>query len=391
MRLSRDLVVIFILFTLLIGLAVASAVQNQQRAAGDNPPPYSAHSTGDLGTAALQAWMDALGYRTRRIENQDFFVADDTRVLLIIAPAFNSRFDNRQIQNIRDWVARGNTLIIADDVFFASDAFLRAWDIDLASSSDVTSTARVDQPIFGLTANAEIVLPSTTTLNVKRNDYVTYLDVNGKPALISFKPGRGTVWVSSAPYLFTNEGLRDERVAALVSALWRDVPNGSVIAFDEYHHGYTNTVANEEPNLQMLIYTTPWGWGIIFAFVVIFAYLFVNGRRFGRVLPLPRDIARRSPAEYVMSMAQLFRRAGKRHFVLQHYRRQLKRALGRPFRLNPDLPDDEFLYELARVRDDLDRDELARTLRELNQKQANERTAVKLADQAVNLMEKKRI
>ena len=112
--------------------------------------------------------------------------------------------------------------------------------------------------------------------------------------------------------------------------------------------------------------------------------MLINGQRFGRVLPLPQEVMRRSPAEYVQSMAQLFRRAGKRHMLLQHYRRQLKRSLGKPYRVNADLPDEEFVAELARYRD-VDRAELLALLRALDQRDVGERTLVKLADDAIRL------
>ena len=40
--------------------------------------------------------------------------------------------------------------------------------------------------------------------------------------------------------------------------------------------------------------------------------------------------------------------------LLQHYRRQLKRSLGKPYRVNADLPDEAFVAELARYREVLD-------------------------------------
>jgi len=126
---------------------------------------------------------------------------------------------------------------------------------------------------------------------------------------------------------------------------------------------------------------------VIFSFVVSFAYLFVNGQRFGRVTPLPQEIARRSPAEYVQSMAQLFRRAGKRHMIMQHYHQQLKRSLGKPYRINANLPDGEFVVELARYRD-VDQAALSKTLGALDQRDVSERALVKLADDAIKLRRK---
>ncbi len=59
-------------------------------------------------------------------------------------------------------------------------------------------------------------------------------------------------------------------------------------------------------------------------------------------MPLPADVRRRSSAEYVQSMALLFRRAGKQAYILQHYRKELKRRLARPYGFVP--PDDDALF-----------------------------------------------
>jgi len=201
---------------------------------------------------------------------------------------------------------------------------------------------------------------------------------------VSWVQGRGKVFVTSAPFIFTNEGLHDEGDAALVLALLNDVPRGSMAALDEFHLTSPTRQGGCAESLQSLIYCSPWGWAIIFTQVVVFAWLAVNGQRFGRVMPLPQDIARRSPAEYVYSTAQLFRRAGKKQMVLHHYHHELKRALGRPFRINADLPDDEFIAELARFRP-VDQVELARVLRALSRNDTSERALVKLADEAIQL------
>ncbi len=187
----------------------------------------------------------------------------------------------------------------------------------------------------------------------------------------------------AAAFLFSNDGLRHTSNAALVRALLPAAGQRPLVAFDEYHMGFTSGQAN----LQDLVYNTPWGWALLFTAVVVFAYLVINGQRFGRVEPLPSEIVRRSPAEYVVSMAALFRRAGKRRMVMNHYRQQLKRNLGRPYRINAALPDDEFVAELARYRD-VDREALLKALHGLAQPRASERALVRLAGEAIKLRNK---
>jgi hypothetical protein len=57
---------------------------------------------------------------------------------------------------------------------------------------------------------------------------------------------------------------------------------------------------------------------------------------------------RRSSAEYVESMADLFQRGGKRDYILKHYHNAFKRTLARKDGINPQLDDAEFVRELSR-------------------------------------------
>jgi hypothetical protein len=159
------------------------------------------------------------------------------------------------------------------------------------------------------------------------------------------KHGAGYIYLSSATYPFTNEGLGDAENAALVLNMLRRVPSGGRIQFDEYHHGFFTP-----PSTGRLLLGNPWGWAAAYAVAVIAIYLILSGRRFGRPIPLKEEVARRSSAEYIESMADLFQRGGKRAYILRHYHNAFKRRLARKDGVNPQLDDAEFVRELARVR-----------------------------------------
>lgn len=383
MRLSRDLLFFLLLFALLIGLAVISAVQRAQsdRQSQQNLIPYSTHSSESNGMLALQSWLDAAGFRTVRIENQAFRVNDDARALVVFDPYIP--INEADANSIITWVELGNTLIIAQQLPTGADPLLRALQVDLNFLDRRSTTAALEQPLQGQLRGAKINIRTVSNIVTERSDYVAYLSAEGKPLLITFPQGRGSVWFASAPELFDNDNLQQDANAALVLAMFSRVPRGSLVAFDEYHLGLVGSTPTQARTIQQLLYGTAWGWGILYTILIALAYLFVNGKRFGRAVPLPKDIERRSPAEYVTSMANLYRRAGKRGLVARHYHRQLKRLLGRPYRINADLSDEEFVEELSHYRDSLDRDGLLKTLRALARQNADERGLIKLADQAV--------
>jgi hypothetical protein len=383
MRISRDLIIVVALFAVLIAFTVVSAVrQAQQEQEMGSYAPYSTRSVLSNGTLALQKWLEAIGYQGRRIEGGSFALPAEARVLFVFPTQHG--FSEDEVQPVLRWVERGNTLVVAQEGRFGDNDRLAAQLKVRALPASYVVTATLEQPLNGVALNSPIRTQSTWALELSRDDYVEYLANGSRPMLVSWAQGRGRIFVTSAPYLFTNDGLHQEADAALVLAILNDAPRGSMAALDEFHVTSPKRQGGCAESLQSLVYCSPWGWAILFGIVVCFAWLAVNGQRFGRIMPLPQDIARRSPAEYVYSTAQLFRRAGKRRMVLNHYHRELKRSLGRPFRINADLPDEEFMNELARFRE-VDRAELSRVLRALSRSDTSERALVRLADEAIQL------
>ncbi|MGE5140267.1 MAG: hypothetical protein ACM3JD_12450, partial [Rudaea sp.] len=81
---------------------------------------------------------------------------------------------------------------------------------------------------------------------------------------------------------------------------------------------------------------------------------------------------------------RLFRRGNKRAMALEHYRRHLKRRLARPYGINPELADEEFVEALSRQRENLDRPALLHALVALDTSGIDERGLVRLAAQAAS-------
>ncbi len=377
-RLSRDTWVLVVLFVMLAAFTAFIAWrQAQLQEAEQVYTPYSSHSSRFNGTLALHEWAGALGYRVRRIENTEFRIGDDVKLLFVLSPT--ETIESGEARYILDWVKRGNVLFLADTAGFSSNGLLRALEISSDTLDTTVETHTLTQPLADTSIQA-MTGRTYAGLVTKRAEVVPYSGSSSKPVLLRIQHGQGTIWVSSAPALLANENLKDENNAKFARAILASVPNGSAIAFDEYHLGFKS--ANSDSLLNVL-YNTPWGWGLLFAGLVMFGYLVLNGQRFGRTVPVRRTLARRTPSEYVVSMANLFRRANKRGMVLQHYRHALKRRLGRPFHLNPDLPDERYLELIARMRPELDRAELAQILNGLRRTDTSEADLVQAVEQSV--------
>ena len=101
-------------------------------------------------------------------------------------------------------------------------------------------------------------------------------------------------------------------------------------------------------------------------------FLALQGRRFGRAVPLPSDRLRREPVEYIQAMANLFRRSGQRAAILKHYRDQLRRRLTERYALDPHLDDIELVKTIVFRDPTVDEAALRGLLRRLSSKQINE-------------------
>jgi hypothetical protein len=356
----RNSIFLGLLLIALSALVALSVLGGQRETAAQLP--YSSSSSGENGTLALFEWLDAIGYRPERRGAMTGGLGEPPAVLIVL-PSIETR-ESRWADDILDWVRAGGTAIVAQD----DDGFnplLRELSVTVTSLTSGGSALDVVTPLPGIDGQPKITFPFVgASLDLER-DHAVHLQTNAseKPVLVSFDEGQGKVFATTVLPMLTNDGLREEANARWARALIGDLPRGSRVIFDqtEVSIGFV-----ERPNFNQLLFTSPWGWALLLAAALLALYVIVNGRRFGRVLPLQRELARRDPSEYVVSTAGLFHRANKQALVLRHFHRQIKRKLGRRWQINPKLPDAQFAELLARAREDVKQDELLRLLQSLD-------------------------
>ncbi len=361
----RDTLLIVALFAALIGFTAYSATLQLREQEEQRGVPYSSNSANVNGTLLLHDWLVAMGNRTERLEVMPLAIPDRADVLIVLPSQF--KLTQNEVTRIERWVNNGHTLVLGTDRAAEEEhaTLLTTFDIEIDGSATYIRKATVLQPVFSDLANPV----RTNTLDFLRfNDTRVAIHVQATftqddetlPVLASFTHGKGRVIVTSAPFLFTNMSLREDGNAALVRGLFRHLPPTSVIAFEEAHRA--DAYDERDTGMMAVLTRTDWGRAVLFVVIAGFVYLAVNGRRFGRVLPLRQEVQRRRGAEYAISMANLLRRAGQRPNMAHHYARQLKLRLGRPYALGADLSDDEFVEQLRQV-SDMPNNEDLRTLR----------------------------
>lgn len=301
------------------------------------------------GALALFRWWEGLGYRVERLAYREFALDPSVDLLVVLAP--RARYSAEYAALVRDWVAAGGTLLVAESRANAgATALLEVFGLGVAPLPE-------DQPLLqGLVLQPALGNPPVERLTVPHRAIITSEEPgriaplagsNRAPAIVGMQHGAGYVYASATLDPFTNQGLRNPNHAALVLNLLRRIPHGGVILFDEIHHGF---VGQNNANLRGLLLNTTWGWAVLYASIVAMLYLLFTSRRFGRAVPLRSEADRRSSAEYLASMAGLLRRGGKRGYALAHYRNHLRRRLARAHGLSPDMDDGALVAAIAESR-----------------------------------------
>lgn len=378
MKQARDLLALVALFALLAAFTVYGPGRTP---ASEDGRRGSANSKGEEGTLGLQLWLRSLGYEARNLQYETWSVPPTAHALLMIA-AERERVTDDERDSILEWVRGGGTLIaIAERPTQAFNpnpiwSSLGATIVQAQADGEPQERAVAAQPILRAPPVTSVQVQTSQGIELEEPSFVTLLETEHGPALVGRQLDQGYVYLGVSAEPFTNRGLQRPGSGALLLNLLARVPANGVVLFDEYHHGF-----RVAPTPQSLLTSSWWGWSVLYTLLVIGLYIVMTGKRFGRPLPVRQEVARRSAAEYVVSMAQLFRRAGKRQDIALHYHTQLKRRLAQPYGFVPPADDEQFLFELARWSDvaQARRGELHQLLNRLRSPRLSEGELVQLA------------
>ncbi len=358
-----------ILFVSLVLIALLSII-TVLTAPAPTAPSLSVRNDRADGAMALQRWLQHSGYKVNEILSISKQLSS-VNALFVLEPSV--RVSDGDIRLIRDWVRKGNKLIVVGEPFSVNN-LLEPYEISLdyrilETEAIAAAAPTLLHPVFGVAA-VEVAYPITT----ERNDAVPHLFISNLPVLMSLPESKGEVWVSGVPVPFTNRGIRDEGNGKIISNLLANLPANAAIGFDEAAHGYGDETTLD---FNTWLFTTPPGWGILLSVAITLLYLALRGRRFGRPIPLPDDRLRRESGEYIHAMATLLRRSGQRSEMLKHYESQLRRRLSERFALDPNLEASALAKTVVYNDSSIDEAGLRNLLRRLRQTNVNEGELVK--------------
>lgn len=375
MKLTRDAKLLIFLLVLLVAIMVAASMGKQAKL-----PPLVSISSAPDGAKALKLWLPELGFKVNENLVSEFSPPSGVDTILMLEPAAVIASDWEQIDT---WVNEGGTLIVAGAGGGMSVAATH-FDFSTVYSLDGIQESAQNSPLASSPELTSAVNVNTDTLlTSKRSDYVIHLANKDGLIAVSFAQGKGRVVLCTSAHIFTNRGLKEDANAAFVLNLLALAEPKSTVWFDEWHHGL-RALASEEQIIgpDQWLRKTPIGNAFIFILAAVVIGLFMQGRAFGRPVPLPQEIRRRTVMEHVTAIANLNRRAGHRADVMRQYHAQVKRHLGRRYRIDPSLHDTEYVATLKKFNPSLDDEKLLKLLHGLSQPDTSEAEMVKLAAQS---------
>jgi hypothetical protein len=373
-NLSRDTkLAIGILLTLMVITALAAAQQQREQ----RNPTLSSLSSAPDGALALKLWVKALKYNVDEQVLGNFIPPKNASILFMLEPLFPTE---TELQPLDDWVEAGGTLIVIGNqygMYMLLDHYQFAFD----HLPETDGTLANETPLFASPAGLDLKnIKVRAVLQAEREDFVVLAAYGGKPVLVSFEQGKGRVILGTIAESFTNAGLKEAGNPELVLNILALARVKGTVWFDEWHHGVRSGAQILGPG--EFLRRTPVGHALLFAALAIFIVLFIQGRGFGRPVPLPQEIKRRGALEHVTGIANLSRRAAHRSAVMMQYHQQIKRKLGQRYRLDPGMDDKEYVDKLAGYNPSLQKDELLNLLKRLKRKDVSEAEMVHLAAEA---------
>ncbi|MBI4470708.1 MAG: DUF4350 domain-containing protein [Acidobacteria bacterium] len=324
-RAANDLAVLAAIAVLVIGLNLLflseAANLEEDELSGDR----SSYSSRAYGTKAFFTLLNRSGVQAVRWEDPLTGVSGrrDLSALFSIEPL--SEWSEQESAAVAEWVRQGGRLVLIGRPL--------RWPFPIDSIHLEAKPRRWSVP--------RILFPSRLTSglrNVQLTKHAVALELEGGPAiaqigdtggvlLLDMRYGDGEIILLGEPYLVANNGISSADNLILARNLVSGLRPG-LIAFDEYHHGYSSPGAGQAGSTQAIlglwryVARTPARFVVVQVALITILGLYSASRRFGRTRPGKRT-DRASSHEYISSFAQLLEGMRARSLALDHIYRGL--------------------------------------------------------------------
>lgn len=308
--------------------------------------------------SVLYGVLQALEFRVTEIEAMQPARLDRLDVLFLWK--LDEALDTQEIEEIHYFVEDGGTLIVAGD-HESLDSLLSDYGLEMRHASRPLKISR-RIPVNSIFPNHpvdEIHSNTNAAIQSMGRDMAPLFGQETDYSVVTFREGDGRVFFMSCPDIFTSFGLKDERNAMFLYNLLTTLPHRARIGLAEWHYYAFDSTETADP-LFYLLFKTPGGLGLAYIGLVVFLFLILRGRRFGKPLVV-EETHRRVSSEYVFAMTALYQKGNTRPAILKQIRDTFRLDLAARWGINSNLETTTFVEEIAK-RKPIDTDELQQLL-----------------------------
>ncbi len=389
MRSSRDLIAVLLLLALFIagGLLLGGRGPQAARLPGSETTPNPSFTNDRAsGMRGAFVWTQKLGYdpapwrqswaKLSSSENGVLLIAEPQVAEPVAALTGGGQSSDpaeltaQDAERLRRWLSSGHTAILLTSRLASSpNAATPTTDdpqtfgdaLNLIAESASPDTGRTEfaplQPVADTSGVLSLHSEAGSRLKRTQGDSLAIFGDQAGPLALVVPVGKGRLIAVADGAIFSNSHLtRSENAVFLADLLAHYGKPGGRVLFDEYHHG---DAASAEGSVWEDL-GRPLQLALIQLCFAALGLLVLLSVRFGPPVPAARGLAR-SSADYVGSLASLYRRAGASQTALETLYRQFLRDICGRLALPPDV-DLERLAAVAARRGQIDRERLRRLL-----------------------------
>ena len=314
-----------------------------------------------VNESVLYRVMRKLKFRVTKIEAAQ--PARLERLDVLFLWQLHRELDEKEIEEIHGFVEDGGTLIVAGD-HESLNSLLLDYGLEMRKASNSLETSRriPIEPIFPNRPVNEIYSSTDNAIQSSERDIAPLYGQDEDYSIVTFGEGEGRAFFISCSDIFYRNGLRDNRNSTFLYNLMTTFPHRARIGLAEDYY-YAVGSASEANPVMYLLFNTAGGLGVVYIGVIVFLFLILRGRRFGKPLTL-EETHRRVSSEYVHAMTALYQKGNTRHAILKQIRDTFRSNLAARWHINPNLETVSFVEEIAR-RKPIDIKELQMLLTEM--------------------------
>ena len=314
-----------------------------------------------VNESVLYRVMRKLKFRVTKIEAAQ--PARLERLDVLFLWQLHRELDENEIEEIHGFVEDGGTLIVAGD-HESLNSLLLDYGLEMRKASNSLETSRriPIEPIFPNRPVNEIYSSTDYAIQSSERDIAPLYGQDEDYSIVTFGEGEGRAFFISCSDIFYRNGLRDNRNSTFLYNLMTTFPHRARIGLAEDYY-YAVGSASEANPVMYLLFNTAGGLGVVYIGVIVFLFLILRGRRFGKPLTL-EETHRRVSSEYVHAMTALYQKGNTRHAILKQIRDTFRSNLAARWHINPNLETVSFVEEIAR-RKPIDIKELQMLLTEM--------------------------